>query len=157
MKLIKDHGGLIFALFILLFVAGFGGKASYDEKRKVDAIKGLARAFDQTGTAVIASDRKGTIQFWTKGAEEVFGYTMEEALGEHISMLMPKGLKSVHEIAFREAFKSGDASQQKVRCATIHKDGYVKRIRLNTWRTESYAYAVDRDWETQSHELISNP
>ena len=50
MKLILNHIGLVFALTIFLFVAGFGYHHSADEKRAKDVVEGLTLAFDSTGT-----------------------------------------------------------------------------------------------------------
>lgn len=145
MKFILNHAGLVFALTIFLFVAGFGYHHSADEKRAKDAVEGLALAFDSTGTAVIAADRRGKIRFWTSGAEELFGYTMEEALGSPIKMLMPESLQPAHAIAFKEAFQSGDSSVQEINCVAVLKDGNPKLIKISTWKTRQYAYAIVSD------------
>ncbi len=39
--------------------------------------------------AILTKDLNGVIMSWNKGAERVFGYTAEEALGEPITMLIP--------------------------------------------------------------------
>lgn len=47
-----------------------------------------ARMLDQVGQAVNATDADGTITYWNQHAEEMFGYTAEEATGENIYELV---------------------------------------------------------------------
>lgn len=47
--------------------------------------------------AIIFSDSAGNIIFWNKGAENLFFYTAEEAMGMHISMIMPQRYRHVHQ------------------------------------------------------------
>ncbi|MCC7576829.1 MAG: PAS domain-containing sensor histidine kinase [Methanomethylovorans sp.] len=47
--------------------------------------------------AIIFSDSEGTIIFWNRGAENLFFYTVEEALGKHISMIMPQRYRHIHQ------------------------------------------------------------
>ncbi|MFP4528137.1 MAG: response regulator [Candidatus Kapaibacterium sp.] len=45
-----------------------------------------AKMLDSVREAVIATDLKGTILYWGAGAEKMYGYTAQEALGRHISL-----------------------------------------------------------------------
>lgn len=40
--------------------------------------------------AILSKNLDGIIQTWNKGAERIFGYTAEEAIGQHILMLIPQ-------------------------------------------------------------------
>jgi putative two-component system response regulator len=50
----------------------------------------LARLVESASDAVVAVTAKGTITSWGNGAERLFGYSADEASGQHISMLAPE-------------------------------------------------------------------
>ena len=43
---------------------------------------------DRVGNAVILSDAKGSIIYWNRGAEEIYGWSAKEALGENVHTLL---------------------------------------------------------------------
>lgn len=53
------------------------------------ALARLAAIVEWSDDAVIATDLDGTIQTWNRGAEQLFGYREEEAVGQPVTMLMP--------------------------------------------------------------------
>ncbi len=44
---------------------------------------------DQIGEAVICTDTKGLITTWNQGVEKLYGYTENEVIGQHISLIYP--------------------------------------------------------------------
>ena len=46
--------------------------------------------------AIITSDETKKILFWNKGAEYIFGYTSEEAIGQPMTLIIPKELHQRH-------------------------------------------------------------
>ena len=49
----------------------------------------LAAIVDQSEDSIIAKDAKGVITEWNHGAERLYGYTAEEAIGQPISIIFP--------------------------------------------------------------------
>jgi PAS domain S-box-containing protein len=58
------------------------GRAEQDTRR-------LAAIIENSQDAIISKNIDGVITSWNKGAERLFGYTSEEAIGHHVTILMP--------------------------------------------------------------------
>ena len=58
--------------------------------------------------AVIYADLNGVIQLWNHGAEAVFGFTSEDAVGQSVDIIIPEKLRAAHWTGFNKAVAHGD-------------------------------------------------
>lgn len=49
----------------------------------------LASIVESSGDAIVSKSLEGIIQTWNTAAEQVFGYSAEQAVGRHISLIIP--------------------------------------------------------------------
>ena len=88
----------------------------------------LASIVESSDDAIISKDLNGIIKSWNPGAQRIFGYTKEEAIGRHISMLAPPGrADEIPQILARIA--SGDRIDH-YQTKRVTKDGRILSISL---------------------------
>jgi PAS domain S-box-containing protein len=62
------------------------------ERKKIEeAARKLAAIVEYSDDSIIGKDLNGVIVSWNKGAERMFGYSAEEAIGRNISLIYPRG------------------------------------------------------------------
>ena len=60
-----------------------------ERRRSEEAAQRLAAIVASSDDAILAKNLDGIIQSWNAGAERLFGYTAEEAMGKPVTMLIP--------------------------------------------------------------------
>lgn len=86
---------------------------------------------DSPAEAVIHADRSGVIRFWNAGAERLFGYRREEALGQSLDIIIPETLRQRHWRGYQRVMATGEsryAAGDLLAVPALHKDG--RRISL---------------------------
>jgi PAS domain S-box-containing protein len=62
---------------------------------------------DQARDAMIFADRDGVIRLWNAGAEAIFGYRAEEAVGRTLDLIIPAPLRARHWAGYRQVMATG--------------------------------------------------
>lgn len=97
------------------------------ELYKADIVKKTLIA-DQIRDSVVVTDLKGLIVSWNKGSEKVFGYSPEEAVGQHIALIYPeKDYKYIQEEATNVLLEQGS---KEFELNMRRKNGEVFEARL---------------------------
>lgn len=86
---------------------------------------------EQSPDAMIFADVSGRIQLWNSGAEAVFGFTSDEALGQSLDIIVPEELRAAHWSSFERAMKEGHTKygRKVMTTRSIRKNG--DRIYVN--------------------------
>ncbi len=96
---------------------------------------------DQVKAAVIVTEPRGRIVYWNRFAEQLYGWTREEALGRDIDRVTPAGMSQVQAAEIMDRLRSGEAWEGEF--TVRRKDG-----------TEFVAHVVDAPLRDSSGELI---
>jgi PAS domain S-box-containing protein len=75
--------------------------------------------------AVVFSDQDGIIRVWNTGAEAIFGFSAEEAVGETLDIIVPEKMRERHWEGYFRVMKTGETKYGKDLLAVpgICKDG----------------------------------
>jgi len=75
--------------------------------------------------AIMFSDREGIIRIWNSGAERMFGFSSDEALGQSLDLIIPENLRGRHWDGYHRVMQSGSSrySTDLLSAPALRKDG----------------------------------
>lgn len=80
---IIDSSGRIYGM-VLVFTD------ATSQRKTQSALQQLAAIVEHSDDAVISKDRQGIVTSWNAAAEKLYGFTPAEAIGQHISLIVPE-------------------------------------------------------------------
>ena len=83
---IRDSQGQLFGV-VLVF------RDATEQRAAAETRERLAAIVESSSNAIIGEDPEGLITTWNKAAEQLFGYSAEEAIGKSIRFLVPPELR----------------------------------------------------------------
>jgi len=80
---------------------------------------------EQTQFAVIFSDQDGKIRFWNAGAEAMFGYSSQEAIGQSLDLIVPERQRARHWEGYAKVMATGVTKygREMLAVPAMRKDG----------------------------------
>jgi PAS domain S-box-containing protein len=81
--------------------------AAYQSGAAIDASRHLAAIVESSDDAIISKNLDGIISSWNRSAERLFGYSAEEAIGQHITLIIPANRRD-EEVAIIERLRRGE-------------------------------------------------
>lgn len=107
---------------VLAFVAKWQADEIEDRNQQTEAFMSMIRS---SATAFVMVDEYGSIQLWSRGAENMFGWTRQEAREQGIQMLMPTSDQRRYRESLRAAVDDGGLTDRVnvIREVALNKDG----------------------------------
>ncbi len=107
--------------------------------------------------AIISADSADNIISWNKGAQNVFGYTEEEAVGKPLIILMPERYRNAHQRGLERVNSTGETRiiGKTVELSGLRKNGieFPLELSVSTWKIGERRFytAIIRDITERKH------
>lgn len=88
----------------------------------------LAAIVDSSADAIVSKSLDGVISSWNRGAERLFGYSAEEAIGQLITLIVPLD-RGLEEATILQRVRRGEQTEH-FETVRVHKDGTLLDICL---------------------------
>jgi PAS domain S-box-containing protein len=99
-----------------------------ERERGEQATRLLAAVVESSHDAIVSKNLNGIITSWNKGAERLFGYAAEEAVGQNITLIIPLDRRG-EERAILERLKRGERVDH-FETVRMRKDGSLLDVAL---------------------------
>lgn len=67
-----------------------------------------AQILNQAPDAILFADRDGIIRLWNVGAERIFGFSAEQAIGQTLDLIIPEKLRERHWDGYHKTMATGE-------------------------------------------------
>jgi len=151
-RILVSYGSisLLSAFLAYLIVRAFTGRRRVEEGLKASEEKFRAVA-ETANDGIVSADSNGNIIYFNNGAERMFGYSENDALGRPLTLLMPESFHDGHRHGLQRFLSTGEA---RVLGKTVELVGKRKdrtefplELSLAAWKngTETFFTGILRD------------
>ena len=90
----------------------------------------LKQLVEGAGDSIIVCDAAGTIVFWNKASERIFGFTQADALGQSLDLIIPQRQQQRHWDGYNQTMETGITryGADLLKVPALHKDGRTLSI-----------------------------
>lgn len=92
--------------------------------------------------AIVFGDAEGVIRLWNAGAESIFGFKAEEAIGRSMDIIIPERLRARHWDGYRSVMATGESRYGRgdlLAVPAVTKDGRTISIEFTIQMLRSAA------------------
>ena len=126
---IRDERGRVSGSVLIFRDASAARREAQEKAKQLLTARLLAAIVDSSDDAIISKNLDGIIQSWNKAAERLFGHPAANAIGKHISLIIPpERLSEEDEIIAR--LRAGDRIQH-YETERIRADGRLVQVSLS--------------------------
>jgi PAS domain S-box-containing protein len=118
---IRDQHGSISGCVLIFRDVTNQRRLEHEKASQLLTARLLAAIVESSDDAIVSKSLQGVIQSWNAGAERIFGYTAAQAIGRHISLLIPPE-RLAEEEHIIERLKSGERIDH-FETERLHADG----------------------------------
>jgi PAS domain S-box-containing protein len=99
---------------------------------------------ENSPVAIIYADEAGVVRLWNRGAEEIFGWKQEEALGRSMDFIIPEKYRVRHWEGYFRTMKTGTTKYGRTLLAVpaLTKSGGTISIEFNVLLLKSASGAT---------------
>lgn len=114
---------------ILRFLANLSDRSDAGQRSVQQSLQRLASIVTSSNDAIIGKTLEGIVTDWNPGAENIYGYAVEEMIGRHLSIIVPAS--KLEE--FREIMAKVARGERVDHYDTLrrHKDGHSIHVSLS--------------------------
>jgi PAS domain S-box-containing protein len=106
-------------------------KAHRDRRR--ETASHVRAVLDTALDAVISMDATGRVTFWNPRAEQIFGWSRDEAVGRPVAdLIIPPGMRAAHQEGLARYLRTGDGKllNRRIEMTAMRKDGSAVPVEL---------------------------
>lgn len=118
----------------MYFIGMFGSHANRIPHKIIGDIMSasvdVGQLVEVVGDAIVVADPQNVITLWNSGAQKMFGFSAEEAVGQPLDIIIPDRLRARHNEGYAKTMETGQTKygSDLLKVPAAHKDGRAMSI-----------------------------